>query len=165
MSKKPKKITKKKKQKNAAHRRRQQFDAMSLLRDLQRYGLAGPLNSAITWDEPEKMSAVILDFAQPYIEKYGDDFNKLYKLVSLAIMVWNISLLPEEDHKDAIEKMAAVFGEDDPEAKQAGILIIKSLLDRKRRLFADNKRVIMNYELTTLEDGTPNLTVMSTPPK
>lgn len=161
MPKKPKKITKKKKQKNAAHRRQQELAASLLSREWKRHGPAGPLNEAISLITSEKMSAVIIDFAQPYIEEYGDDdFNAIHNILSMAIIAWNASFMPEEDRQNAIEKVTKIFGEDDPEASRAGRLMFQSLLARKQLLFADNQRLIVSYEVT-LKDGSPYLTVTS----
>jgi len=46
-------------------------------------------------DNEIKMSEVILKIAEPYIKKYWNNDKRIHTIISLTIMVWNITLFPD----------------------------------------------------------------------
>ena len=106
-------------------------------------------NFEILTDVPnvEKMSEVILNFAEPLIEEAGDD-DKAYKMaVTLAILVWNVSLMPK-DEQDALlhvelKEASGLSAED----HAASLLVAEMLLKRKQKHFKGINRLIVDYEI------------------
>ena len=96
----------------------------------------------------EKMSEVILDFAEPLLDECENE-ETAKVAVAMAILVWNASLLPEEDQNREILKMCSdIAGSDD--AKQIAQLMdyANYLLERKNRNYAENRRYIVKYEIS-----------------
>jgi hypothetical protein len=106
----------------------------------------------------EKMSEVILRFAEPLQDEYG---VVPPNMIRLAILVWNASFLPEDTQKQAIKNIVEIVPVTEREARREMILAISMLLERKENYFSDNKRVIMDYHITESAHRL-NLDVVST---
>jgi len=106
----------------------------------------------------EKISEVILRFAEPLQDEYG---VVPPNMIRLAIPVWNASFLREDAQKQAIKNIVKIVPVTEREARREMILIISMLLERKENYFADNKRIIMDYHITESAHRL-NLDVVST---
>jgi hypothetical protein len=95
-------------------------------------------------DGLEVMSQVILDFAGPLLETC-DDREAEKKAISLAIFVWNATLLPEAERK---QTLAAYLSECrkgmPPEELETLSGYIDRLVRDKADRFADNRKRITN---------------------
>jgi len=107
-----------------------------------------------------KMSEVILDFAEPLLDAIDDD-ELFENAINCAVTCWNLSFLPEKRQQ---KLMRAMFNKLD----KSGLLTrfeaedyVRMLLERKRILFADEKRIVVNYKIVEEEDH-HHLYVMST---
>ncbi len=105
----------------------------------------------------EKMSEVLLEFIKPYVD-HADTEDAYRKLLVIAILAWNAAILPKEKRQEIVNKLLEEMRI--PEAKEFRS-IIEILIERKLKHFAENKRLIVNYELTDLGDGR-HLSVAST---
>ena len=106
----------------------------------------------------EKMSEVILRFAESLQDEYGVVSPNM---IRFAILIWNASLMPEDTQKQAIQDIAKAVPDADREVQQGMILAISVLLERKEKYFGDNKRFIVDYQITE-SDHRINLNVVST---
>jgi hypothetical protein len=104
-----------------------------------------------------KMSEVLLDFIRPYEDTWETE-EQFRKLILVAMIAWNATLMPDEEGKKLIED--ALNGLP-PEAQEDFLIIMRDLIGRKLEFFADNKRMILDYELRW-GDGEPFLSVIST---
>ena len=107
----------------------------------------------------EKMSDILLEYGEPFMETIDtDDKAEHEKAIMLSMMLWNFSIMQDSGHKDRkkIEKMLKPLM---PDAESKSV--VKYMLERKRQMFPDNKRMIMNYELSETPDGF-HLSVAST---
>jgi hypothetical protein len=104
-----------------------------------------------------KMSEVLLEFLEPY-SQYWKTKEELNKLLGVAVIAWNASLLPSNERKEIIENAVKVAP---PEIRQDMKVIVEEMMQRKERHFAHNKRMIMNYQVTMTKEG-PHVTVLST---
>lgn len=95
----------------------------------------------------EKMSEVLLEFIEPYMgfAKTDEDHKKL---IDLAVVAWNASLLPESEKK--LEELFGRLSLPDPERLRS---FVQSMMERKKRYFSDNKRFIMTYEVSGSGEG------------
>ena len=109
----------------------------------------------------EKMSDVILRFAEPLQDEDGDLGPNQ---VRLAIMIWNASLLPEKEQAEALQEIQEIIPRHHREARREMLELIDDLLGRKATHFADNKRVIIDYDIRDTARGL-HLNVVSTPPQ
>ena len=108
-----------------------------------------------------KMSDVLADFVEPYVE-FADTDEAYRKLLMLAIMAWNASFLPEEEQREMIGSMLDAGIPDETGELRAGLAgIVNTLIERKKRYFAQYTRKIIDFELTDTGSGY-HLTVAST---
>ena len=89
----------------------------------------------------EKMSEVLGDFAQPWLDAAGND--KEYKsMIALAIIAWNLSFLSETER----------FADLDPEVLEAlgqpGRELLQSMITRKLAHYSGYDRPILDYEFS-----------------
>jgi len=118
--------------------------------------------TAIHWDSPEheKMSKVLLDFVAPYTASARSD-EDFKKLVVLGLVAWNAALLPAEERQEPLANLAAKAAPSDTRADFQAI--IGSMVERKEKYFAENRRLILAHHWTIAGNG-PHLSVVSTMP-
>ena len=109
----------------------------------------------------EKMSDVILHFAEPLQDEDGDIPAEM---IDFAIFVWNASLMSEELQKQALKDLENRIPRHDRGARQELRMLTRMLLDRKATHFADNKRMIFDYQIDDTAHSL-HLKVVSTPPE
>jgi len=97
-----------------------------------------------------KMSEVILDFAEPLLDAIDDD-ELFEKAISCAVACWNLSFLPEKKQKKLVLSMVNELGKSDQLTRFEAEDCTRMLLERKRILFADEKRIVVNYKV--VEEG------------
>ena len=90
----------------------------------------------------EKMSEVLLDFADPLLEQTQDDDGHAFQnTIGIAIFSWNVSLLPEEKWKSSIEDIVQKLGHLDEEMAMTKS-IIQMLIQRRLEYSPDITRFI-----------------------
>jgi hypothetical protein len=105
-------------------------------------------NALILVDQPgfEKMSQVILDFAQPWL-KDAEDEDDMRGILSAAIFAWNLSLLSEKDCGIEFQKHLV------PKLPRQHQITMRKMITRKRTHFASNHRAIIDYQIGTKGDA------------
>ena len=110
----------------------------------------------------EKMSAVILQFVEPY-KSQATSIQAFEKLIVLAMTAWNAALLEGAARQQMIEGVKeTILSSSGQEWNQALDQVLTQLIQRKERDFADNKRFIIDYRVSESEDEY-NLAIASTP--
>jgi len=106
----------------------------------------------------EKMSEVLKEFAEPYelFASSEEDYKALYGVAALA---WNMALSSRKEREEAIQDMVR---QGLPPIPEDARVIINELIHRKQMYFAECKRIILNYQVTMIPEGT-YLRVISTP--
>lgn len=132
----------------------------SLEEKIAESGLFGEENVSVIHGLKEKMSDIILEFAEPLLKEAGDDLKAMDSAISFAVTVWNMSLLPKDMETKAFQDILGIIG-DCRDMRNEGENIVKILLDRKAKLYPGNKRYIINYEFG-MRNGKPWLNVAST---
>ena len=96
------------------------------------------------------MSETLLEFASPLIEAIDPTDREAYKrTVSTAIFFWNCAVLREKPGKEKeIKKLLKSFMKN-ADSKD----IVNDMMERKRQLFPDINRYIINYELVDQGDA------------
>lgn len=99
------------------------------------------------------LSKRITDLVAPELKRFPSRLDT-EKMIAMAVLAWNASLLP------------AGFGKTQPPTPELmndpvfrGILA--GLAARKREMFPDDDRMVLDYQLTD-EGGSPRLSVVST---
>jgi hypothetical protein len=105
-----------------------------------------------------KMSEVILDFAEPLLDAIDDD-ELFEKAIECAVFCWNLSFVQEKKQQRHVR---AIINELDRsylltrfEAEDC----VRMLLERKRILFTDEKRIVINHKI--VEEDHHHLFVVS----
>jgi hypothetical protein len=104
-----------------------------------------------------KMSEVLWDFLQPYVDTLRDD-EALQKLLNLGIIAWNAAIVTGSKRDELIEGLMESV---EPELRPGMRTILDEMIRRKDALFATNKRFILSLDLTMRPSG-PYLQVVST---
>lgn len=112
--------------------------------------------------EPEgeiKMSEALIALMQPYLDS-AETLNAYRNLASMAAIAWNNSVLPPE----AQMKPSELINKLDMQAEDLLLMeeLLTSLMKRKKELFPDVQRMIVNYEVTGIGKGNWHLSVAST---
>jgi hypothetical protein len=95
----------------------------------------------------EKMSEVLLDFAKPLFTGVDKDSDAFDTAVGIAVTVWNISQAPEDVQDTLLDELLDRATEDDPSAADGLQDTLVLLLERRRQLYPDNNRIILDYKL------------------
>jgi hypothetical protein len=106
----------------------------------------------IDTNNPVKMSEVILDFAKPLLD-LARDFDEQEKAVKLAILAWNLSLLPGKELQKGLDKIrssAHFEGRSEPDPLETVVL---QLIERKQDLFPTIDRRIMDHDVVETPHG------------
>jgi hypothetical protein len=92
----------------------------------------------------EVMSNIIWDFAGPLLEFCKDEASER-NAISVAILVWNSALLPEQERKETLDGYLAQHRDAlPPEELETLSKLIDQLLEDKKTRFADNRNRITN---------------------
>jgi hypothetical protein len=121
-----------------------------LMGKLKGKGLLGGQEVVFEPGGEEKMSEVIMSFVEPYRD-YARTYEELNKLIALAVVAWNAALLlPKNEWKEMVDKISSSFSPSDAEDFRQ---IAEMLIERKRRYFSDDKRLILDYHLSESREG------------
>jgi len=137
---------------------------MSTLRKLRRTGqMATHRVEPLRDRQPlfaRKMSEVLLDFVEPVLETFDhpEDFEAM---VTLAVLCWNCSLLPANEQRKSLNKVINELGKSDPTTRIEVEDCIRMLMERKKTVFANDIRMIANFEVVEERDGSRLVVVSS----
>jgi hypothetical protein len=104
-----------------------------------------------------KMSKVLEDFVKPYMESSPTE-ESLRKLLAVGIVAWNAALLPPTEREELLRETEETLP---AELRNDFRVVLEPMIERKLAYFADNRRGILNFELS-MGRGNPFLNVMST---
>ncbi len=112
-------------------------------------------------NEKEKMSEVLLDFAEPLLDEAKSDKEKR-TAIAISTLIWNASLLPEREQTEAIEKACYDLAPSKNATDVAIFMhITDMLLERKKKYFPSIDRMIVDYQISETQ-GSLHLDVVST---
>jgi len=106
-----------------------------------------------------KMSEVLLDFAEPVLETFDhpEDFETM---ITLAALCWNCSFLTANEQRKSLNNVINELGKSDPITRIEVEECIRMLMERKETVFANDRRMIANFEIVEERDGS-RLVVLS----
>jgi hypothetical protein len=117
-------------------------------------------------DNPDKikMSAVILKLAEPYIKMYWGNEIRVRGIIFLAIMVWNMTFLPQKEQIELQEKLIEDVLPNDCDAQDVAAMlhVFERLQKRQRDLFPNIRTFIMGHDLR-LDSENIHLDISSVP--
>ena len=103
-----------------------------------------------------KMSEVLEEFVEPYLQ-FAETKEAYQKLITTAIVAWNVMLFPEKDRSSSLDELLATLPKN---VRKDGKQVIEELMVRKERFFSQYKRMIIDFEVTDTGNGW-HLSVMS----
>ena len=92
------------------------------------------------------MSDAISQLIEPFRDD-APDYNSFSILVTIGCIAWNTSILPENQRGDALGKMIDVIP-GKMEDRLEILSLLGELMERKRRLFPNNSRMIIEHKVT-----------------
>jgi len=115
-----------------------------------------------TPEDEAKMSAVILKVAEPLVGKYANTPEEAKAVIMLVIYGWNKSLFPRDKQavveKEILARIASEGG--NAEMVGAAVDIMATAEKRRRKLFPDLRKIVVDYKVTISGDDF-NLNVSS----
>jgi hypothetical protein len=99
-----------------------------------------------------KLSEVILDYANPLTNAAGDNQGK-EKAIRLSLIFWNASLLPKAKALETTEPVLNEMVKGDQLLKEEFYNIFEMMYNRKQSLFSTDKRFIIDYSLEKNQQG------------
>ena len=106
----------------------------------------------------EKMSEIILDYAEPLMNAVNTDKKEdVEKVILMAITYWNCAILAESSKNlKEIEKLMKPLL-----VNVDGLEVSNYMMNRKRQLYPDNKRMIISYDIADQAGGGFHVSVAS----
>ena len=111
-----------------------------------------------TMKTSRKLSEIIIEMIDPY---HNDDKKHIESLVSIAVLAWNMTIVPQEEAKRMNADIINTLHGDTEQIIQMEELIVNLMMFKTEQCVNDN-RFIVNYHLDT-SDKLPHLTVLSIP--
>lgn len=122
-----------------------------------------PNPSVVESPDEIKMSEVILNFAEPLLEKHRTNMERVHDILTLAVAAWNMSMLPESSEEQIVSSLASSLPKEFL-AEDVAVLLktIYMLMERRRLHFQNIQRIVINHEIVKSENGW-DFTVSSAP--
>ena len=128
--------------------------------EIERGELGGITGVVMSPKGVAKMSDVLEEFIDPYLDAV-ETRNQHEKLFSIAIVAWNLAIMPKADRQPLMQQLIDQAAGNDQLARHDTQEILDQMIARKERFFADNKRYILNFQLQGRGNNL-HLTVTST---
>lgn len=98
------------------------------------------------------MSEILEDFISPYLE-LTHHYSEQENLVSIAIMAWNLSIVPESNRQAIFDsQLKTAFKDRDRFAQRDIRELITEMMERKQQYFSDHQQLIIDFQLRDLGD-------------
>lgn len=137
------------------------------IKDKERWKRLAALGAKSEIPTPEgqaKMSAVILELAEPLLKQHGKTAERAQAIIMLTIAGWNKSMFPPDKQpiieKDLIDCFVPKGGH--AEAIGVAVHIMDFVGERREKLFPDLRKIIVDFE-ASISRGSLTLNVTSAP--
>ena len=121
----------------------------NLMDKVREDGMLGGQDVRFVSSDEEKMSAVLLDFIEPYRDMAEEHYGTEW-LITFAVIAWNAALLSPKKRRAMLND--TLDGLPDSERDMLSDLL-ERMLRRKKRRFRGNRRMIFDYTVTESEEG------------
>ena len=110
-----------------------------------------------------KMSAVILEVAEPLIKQYAETPERAKTVIMLVVFGWNKSLFPPDKQTVVEKEILDQLVPEDGSGEAIGMVvhIMDTAAERRETMFPDLRKVIVDHEVEIV-DGSLTLNVTST---
>lgn len=85
----------------------------------------------------------LVELIKPYrnLNETREDYERL---ITLATLAWNVPLCPREQQSEIMHKALAAFP---AQHRQAGLVLIQELVDRRNEMFPSDRRLVLGSEV------------------
>ena len=130
----------------------------------ERLAALGAKSEIPTPEDEAKMSAVIVQLAEPLLKQHGKTAMQAETIISLTVAGWNKSMFPPDKQPIVEKDLIDCFVPKDGSAEAIGVAIeiMDIVAERRQKLFPDLRKVIVDYELD-ISGGRLTLNVTSAP--
>ena len=130
----------------------------------QRLSALGAKGVIPTPEGEARMSAVILEVAEPLLKKYAETQEQLTTVIAFVIAGWNKSLFPLDKQPIVEKEIIDRFVPEDGRGESIGVAvdIMDTAAERREKLFPGVRKIIVDYEIEISGDQF-NLNVSSAP--
>lgn len=111
-----------------------------------------------------KMSAVILQLAEPLMKQHGTTAERAESLLMLTIAGWNKSMFPPDKQPLIENDLINAFVPKDGSAEAVGVAVevMDIVAEQRQKLFPDLRKIIVDYDVEIV-GGRLTLNVSSAP--
>ena len=111
-----------------------------------------------------KMSAVILQLAEPLMKQHGTTAERAEALLMLTIAGWNKSMFPPDKQPLVENDLINAFVPKDGSAEAVGVAVevMDIVAEQRQKLFPDLRKIIVDYDVE-IGGGRLTLNVSSAP--
>ena len=111
-----------------------------------------------------KMSAVILQLAEPLMKQHGTTAERAEALLMLTIAGWNKSMFPPDKQPLVEDDLINAFVPKDGSAEAVGVAVevMDIVAEHRQKLFPDLRKIIVDYQVE-IGGGRLTLNVSSAP--
>lgn len=123
------------------------------------FGKNLPKEAVITTNpQKEKMSEVLLEFAEPLTDECEDD-KAFYNVLQISAIAWNSSFFSPKERNKLIDESINKHINDNS-GREIAKEILSKMLERKEKNFPNIKRIIIDLQIS-YRDGQQHLDVIS----
>lgn len=133
------------------HRQRSQeaLALEALRREMKDSGLLEGREVHLASAGEEKLSAILLQFIEPY-RGLAPDIETMKRLVTLAVIAWNGAIFGASGGPKFVEPLIESALPNDEAMRRDFRQMINDMMERKQRYFANHQRIVVSYKLTEL---------------
>ena len=133
-------------------------------RKWERLAALGVKREMPTPESEAKMSAVILQLAEPLMKQHGMTAERAEAILMLTIAGWNKSMFPPDKQPLVEHDLINAFVPKDGSAEAVGVAaeVMDIVAERRQKLFPDLRKIIVDYDVE-IGGGRLTLHVSSAP--
>ena len=115
----------------------------------ERLAAMGVKGEIPTPDGESKMSAVILQIAEPFLKQPGITAERAETIISLTVAGWNKVMFPPDKQSIIENELIDCFVPKDGSADALGLVVqvMDTVAERQEKLFPNLRRIIVDYEV------------------
>lgn len=109
-----------------------------------------------------KMSAVILELAEPLLKRYSDTPRITHSIIALTIAAWNKAVLPLNMQEGFDEKVLQALGPmgDTKDGREVIAYTMNLIAERRKQYYPNLRKYIVSFDIDVSE-GKTSLNVAS----
>jgi hypothetical protein len=109
-----------------------------------------------------KMSAVILELAEPLLKRYGDTPSLSHNIIALTIAAWNKAVLPADMQEGFDEKVLQALGpiDNSQDGREVIAYTMNLIAERRKQYYPHLRKYILSFDIDVSE-GKTSLNVAS----